>query len=127
MFKSLTILKRLMSVALTLARYDVLFLFEQLGIAPAVVFIARLVPVGRVRGVKKMRPGQRLARALHDLGPTAIKLGQALSTRPDVMGEEIAEDLTELQDRLPPFSGKEARRIIEEDLGGPLGKFLQRI
>ncbi|WP_417841191.1 2-polyprenylphenol 6-hydroxylase [Terasakiella sp.] len=123
MFRSLTILKRLMSVALTLARYDVLFLFEQLGIAPVIVFMARLVPVGRVRGIKQMRPGQRLARALHDLGPTAIKLGQALSTRPDVMGDEIADDLTELQDRLPPFSGKEARRIIEEDLGGPVEKF----
>jgi len=117
MLRSLTILKRLMSVALTLARYDVLFLFEQLGIAPVVVFTARLVPVGRVRGIKGMRPGQRLARAMHDLGPTAIKLGQALSTRPDLMGEEIAEDLTELQDRLPPFPGKEARRIISEDLG----------
>jgi ubiquinone biosynthesis protein len=123
MFRNLAILKRLMSVALTLARYDVLFLFEQLGIAPAVVFCARLIPVGRVRGVKKMRPGQRLAGALHDLGPTAIKLGQALSTRPDVMGDEIANDLTELQDRLPAFSGSEARRIIEEDLGAPLDKF----
>ncbi|WP_135081929.1 2-polyprenylphenol 6-hydroxylase [Terasakiella sp. SH-1] len=120
MLRSLTILKRLMSVALTLARYDVLFLFEQLGIAPAVVFAARLVPVGRVRGIKQMRPGQRLARALQDLGPTAIKLGQALSTRPDVMGDEIAEDLTELQDRLPPFSGAQARKIIEEDLGAPI-------
>lgn len=123
MLRSVAILKRLMSVALTLARYDVLFLFEQLGIAPGVVFLARLVPVGRARGVKKMRPGQRLAGALHDLGPTAIKLGQALSTRPDVMGEEIAKDLTELQDRLPPFAGSQARRIIEEDLGGPLENF----
>lgn len=123
MLRNVAILKRLMSVALTLARYDVLFLFEQLGIAPAIVFCARLVPVGRARGVKKMRPGQRLARALQDLGPTAIKLGQALSTRPDVMGDEIAIDLSELQDRLPAFSGKDARRIIEEDLGGPLENF----
>ncbi len=123
MLGPLTIFKRLLSVALTLARYDVLFLFEQLGIAPGVVFLARIVPVGRVRGIKKMRPGQRLARALHELGPTAIKLGQALSTRPDLMGEEIAEDLSELQDSLPPFSGKEARQIIEEDLGGPIEQF----
>ncbi|WP_028878283.1 2-polyprenylphenol 6-hydroxylase [Terasakiella pusilla] len=123
MLRSLTILKRLLSVALTLARYDVLFMFERMGITPGVVLLARLIPVGRARGVKHMRPGQRLARALHDLGPTAIKLGQAMSTRPDVMGEEIAEDLTELQDRLPPFPGKEARRIIEEDLGGPIEQF----
>lgn len=123
MLHHLAILKRLMSVALTLARHDVLFLLEQLGIAPTIVFLARIIPVGRVRGIRKMRPGQRLARALHDLGPTAIKLGQALSTRPDVMGDEIAEDLTELQDRLPPFSGQQARKIIEEDLGGPLENF----
>lgn len=120
MLNSLTLLRRLLRVALTLARYDVLFLLDRLGIAPGIVFLARMVPVGRVRGIRKMRPGQRLARAFHDLGPTAIKLGQALSTRPDVIGEEIAEDLSELQDRLPPFSGKAARKIIEEDLGAPL-------
>lgn len=120
MLRSFSIFKRLLSVALTLARHDVLFLFTQLNIAPAVVLLARIVPVGRARGIKGLRPGQRLARALHALGPSAIKLGQALSTRPDLMGDEIAEDLSELQDRLPPFSGKEARRIVEEDLGAPL-------
>ena len=117
------IFKRLLSVALTLARYDVLFLFERMGIVPVVVMMARLIPVGRAKGTKGLRAGQRLALAFEALGPTAIKLGQALSTRPDVMGEEIAQDLTQLQDRLPAFSGAEARRIIEEDLGGPLGKF----
>lgn len=117
---SFAIFKRLLSVALTLARYDVLFLFERMGIAPMVVLLARLIPVGRAKAAKGLRAGQRLALALEVLGPTAIKLGQALSTRPDVMGDEIAEDLTQLQDRLPPFSGAEAGRIIEEDLGRPL-------
>jgi len=120
---SFAIFKRLLSVALILARHDVLFLFERMGIAPIVVVCARLIPVGRVKGVKGLRAGQRLALALESLGPTAIKLGQALSTRPDVMSDEIAQDLTQLQDRLPAFSGVEARRIIEEDLGGPLEKF----
>ena len=47
-------------------------------------------------------------------------MGQALSTRSDLLGEEIAADLSDLQDRLPPFSGKEARATITKELGAPV-------
>ena len=62
-----------------------------------------------------MRPGERLARALQDLGPSFIKFGQMLSTRPDLVGENIANDLSSLQDRLPPFTSAEARSAIENE------------
>lgn len=62
----------------------------------------------------------RLSRALTSLGPSYIKLGQFLATRRDLISPELAEDLTELQDKLPPFSMKEARRVVEEALGGKL-------
>ncbi len=55
-----------------------------------------------------VRPGERLAMALGALGTSFIKFGQALSTRGDVFGEAIAEDLAQLQDRLPPFPDAEA-------------------
>ncbi len=48
--------------------------------------------------------GARLSGALQKLGPAYIKLGQMLATRPDIVGEEMAQALEHLQDRLPPFS-----------------------
>ena len=75
--------------------------------------------------MRDLPPGQRLAAALQRLGPTFIKFGQALSTRPDLVGEEIAADLSELQDRLQPFSAEEARRIVAAELDRPLESLFQ--
>ena len=47
--------------------------------------------------------GLRLANALKKLGPTFIKLGQFLGTRPDIVGKDLAKELQSLQDDLPPF------------------------
>jgi ubiquinone biosynthesis protein len=63
---------------------------------------------------------RRVAGALTSLGPSYIKLGQFLATRADLIGPELARDLGHLQDKLPPFSMTEARRAIEEALGGRL-------
>lgn len=60
-----------------------------------------------------------VARSLLAMGPAYIKFGQVLSTRPDVVGPELAEELRVLQDRLPPFSMEEARRSIAQELGAP--------
>jgi ubiquinone biosynthesis protein len=62
----------------------------------------------------------RISRALASLGPSYIKLGQFMATRADVIGPDLAADLRHLQDRLPPFSDAEARRAVEEALGGRL-------
>jgi len=97
---------RLLRVARILARHDALFLLDDLGVAPAICWMARMGSFRRGKG----RPGERLARALQQAGPSFIKLGQALSTRSDLFGEEMCEDLSQLQDRLTPFSGLEARR-----------------
>ncbi len=104
---------RLLRIAVILARHDALFPLEILEVAPAVVLAARLVSRRREAG----RPGQRLARALNEAGPSFIKLGQALSTRSDLLGEDLTADLSDLQDRLPPFSGAEARAAIEAEFG----------
>jgi len=110
------ILLRLWVIARVLARHDALFLMERVGVAAPVVGAARLFVNRNAPG----RPGQRLARALAELGPTAIKFGQALSIRSDLLGEEIAADLSNLQDQLPPFSFAEVRRIIESEFDRPL-------
>jgi ubiquinone biosynthesis protein len=62
----------------------------------------------------------RVATALTRLGPSYIKLGQFLATRRDLIAPELAADLSHLQDKLPPFSMVEARRAVEEALGGKL-------
>lgn len=61
-----------------------------------------------------------VTRALTALGPSYIKLGQILSTRPDFVGSDLALQLRVLQDKLPPFPTQEARRVIERDLELPL-------
>nr|WP_256373010.1 2-polyprenylphenol 6-hydroxylase [Pseudoruegeria sp. HB172150] len=61
-----------------------------------------------------------VTRALTALGPAYIKFGQILSTRPDVVGEELATQLQVLQDKLPPFSIEDAKRTVETELGHPV-------
>ena len=61
--------------------------------------------------------GERIRLALEELGPIFMKLGQALSTRRDLLPPGIADELAKLQDRVPPFSGAEARAIIEKAHG----------
>ncbi|MDX1781820.1 MAG: 2-polyprenylphenol 6-hydroxylase [Thalassovita sp.] len=69
------------------------------------------------RGDPKMPPATR---ALTALGPAYIKFGQILSTRPDVVGEEMAQHLRVLQDKLPPFSVEAAKKAVEAELGLPV-------
>lgn len=60
--------------------------------------------------------GERIRRALEDLGPIFVKFGQIVSTRRDLLAPDIAEELAKLQDRVPPFPGAQARAIIEKEL-----------
>ena len=67
--------------------------------------------------VKQKRRARQLIRILTQLGPAYIKIGQALSTRPDVVPPTYLEELTTLQDKIPSFSNEVAFRFIEEELG----------
>jgi ubiquinone biosynthesis protein len=67
------------------------------------------------------------AEAFEAIGPAAIKLGQALATRPDLVGEEAARDLARLQDRLPPAPFETIRAAIEQGLGKPVEALFQSI
>jgi len=69
--------------------------------------------------------GERLREALEELGPVFVKFGQMLSTRPDLLPEDLAVELAKLQDRVPPFSGDAARQIVEAALEAPLDRQFQ--
>ena len=71
------------------------------------------------KGDPSMPPAPR---ALTALGPAYIKFGQILSTRPDVVGDDMAVQLRVLQDKLPPFSMAEAKAEIQRELGMPVEK-----
>ncbi|RCV63676.1 ubiquinone biosynthesis protein [Methanophagales archaeon] len=63
---------------------------------------------------------ERVRMALEELGPTFVKFGQIMSTRPDMIPHELIPELEKLQDRVPPFSTEDAKQIIEEELGNSI-------
>jgi ubiquinone biosynthesis protein len=121
MFRGLRNLWRLGRIVFTLARYDALEGMDRLAAPGAFLWLAKLL---RRRDLPA-QPGQRLAAALTALGPSFIKLGQALSTRADLVGEAIASDLSDLQDKLAPFPAAEARATIEAGFGRPVAALFQ--
>src|SRR5881398_3780356 len=79
----------------------------------------RLVNVAAEHGAASAR-GQHLREVLDELGPTFVKFGQLLSTRPDVVPPDIVVELRGLQDDVRPFPFEQAERVIEEELGNTL-------
>ena len=79
-----------------------------------------LIALNPQRGDASAPRGQRLREALETLGPVFIKFGQLLSTRRDLLPDDLADELALLQDRVPPFATGEAIAIIEQALGSPI-------
>jgi ubiquinone biosynthesis protein len=119
MFRAAQHSRRIFAILRVLARHDALFIFGQIsGLAGILRFVGRLPGFTPMVAMRSKRPGERLAVAFEALGPAFVKFGQGLSTRSDLLGETVTTDLATLQDRLPPFSGEQARQAIEAELGG---------
>src|SRR6185295_11839955 len=114
---------RLSRAGIVLAQHGVRFVPAGTKV-PLVLHLARAATLPIRALTWPLRIGQpkerRVAGALTSLGPSYIKLGQFLATRADLIGPELASDLRHLQDKLPPFSMKEARAAVETALGGRL-------
>ena len=120
MFKSLRHMGHLIRVAFVLSRHDALMdLLSLFGEQPkAVARLRKLRKMGKKSSNKDK--DNHLVEAFQSLGPSFIKIGQAMATRPDIMGPDVALDLMRLQDKVPPFPGDQAIRIIEQELSAPL-------
>ena len=113
---SVTHLWRLLKWGRTLARHGALKGIEDDPLTPPQV--RRLARVARFGA--RIPPTPDYAAALQAIGPAAIKLGQALSTRPDLVGPRAAENLSKLQDNLPPAPFAAIRKAIETSFQAPL-------
>jgi ubiquinone biosynthesis protein len=115
-------LRRLLGWGRTLARHGALRGLETDPVTPAPV--RRLARVARFGARVPNVP--RYAEAFRAIGPAAIKLGQSLATRPDLVGEEAARDLLQLQDALPPMPFAAIRQQVETSFGRPIEALYSR-
>ena len=112
--------------------YNLLKILRKLSVSGAIETLDQLKPIpmslkilfnlcsiGSSKKIANLNktPGEKLCQSLEDMGTTFIKLGQFLATRPDIIGEKIANDLEKLQDRLPAFDNEKAKKIIENEIG----------
>ena len=122
MTTSVTHLWRLLKWGRTLARHGALRGIEEDPLTPPPV--RRLARIARFGA--RIPPTPDYAAALVAIGPAAIKLGQALSTRPDLVGERAAANLSQLQDDLPPAPFAKIKRTIESSFNAPLESLFSR-
>ena len=112
LFRSLKILRIILKY-----RLDTLIPSQHLPwyvrVLMSVVFLRFIFPERRPRA-------ERLRKTLEDLGPVFIKFGQTLSTRRDLLPDDIADELAKLQDKVPAFDGQQAKQLIEKSLGEPV-------
>jgi len=108
---------RLVVICITVLRYGLdelaLSSFRQRWIRALV----RVMTIGRSLDAPR---GVRLRQGLERLGPIFVKFGQVLSTRRDLLPPDLADELAQLQDNVPPFAAEEARRLVERAYGRPI-------
>jgi ubiquinone biosynthesis protein len=114
--KSIRQLLRLIHINYILARNGLDNVVVSLRIFAPIRFIVYLNPWNWFRKIPLTR-GEALRKSLEELGPIFIKFGQALSTRPDILPEDIAIELSKLQDKVPPFPSEMAMLLIEKAYG----------
>ena len=108
-------MSRVLAVYRTAARYRLDQLLPEAQRSGLLRLVLGIFPVPAVPST--MPRGERLRRTFEDLGPVFIKFGQLLSTRRDLLPNDIADELARLQDQVPPFAAKEAIQLIESALG----------
>jgi len=115
---------RLIYIQWIFARYGLDKLIVSLPLFSSIRFIPYLNPFNWWRR-KDYERGEAIRLALQELGPIFVKFGQALSTRRDLLPDDISDELAMLQDKVPPFSGQLAQTIVEQTLNQPIDDLFQ--
>ncbi len=115
-------LQRFRDIVSVIAKYGFEGVVLQLGVEGYVDQARRLLrmKLAQPDGRQRYTVEQRVRMVLEELGPTFIKFGQILATRPDLLPIGVIEELRKLQDDVPAFSQSDARRIVETELGAPI-------
>ncbi|HEY5522352.1 MAG TPA: AarF/UbiB family protein [Desulfuromonadaceae bacterium] len=119
-------IKRYLNIVRVLSTYGFDQVLEMLGLADMVVRSRKLFR-GSVPDIARLTAAERMRLALEELGPTFIKLGQILSTRPDVIPRAFVREFEKLQDNVPSFPFEEVLTQITGELGGPAEQFYAEI
>ncbi len=112
--------RRALTIIAATARYRLDTLFDADSLPAPLSWLVRFSPL-RLLPAPSASRGERLRRALEDLGPIFVKFGQLLSTRRDLLPDDIADELAKLQDQVPPFPSAIAVAQIEAALGQSVG------
>lgn len=119
-------IKRYLNIVRVLSTYGFDQVLEMLGLADMVVRSRKLFR-GSVPDIARLTAAERMRLALEELGPTFIKLGQILSTRPDVIPRAFVREFEKLQDNVPSFPFEEVLTQITGELGGPAEQLFAEI
>ncbi|MCK5019509.1 MAG: AarF/ABC1/UbiB kinase family protein, partial [Candidatus Peribacteraceae bacterium] len=119
-FRSLSKLKRSRQIATILVKYGLDCFIDRSKMG----FLIKIRK--RPKDYQTITVPERLRLALDELGPTFVKFGQILSTRPDLLPPVFIEELEKLQDRVAPFDSIQAKKIVEQELGKPLDQLFKQ-
>jgi ubiquinone biosynthesis protein len=111
---------RLIRAGFAVARSGAFGFADPIELPPRAATAARFARMLEPRGLDDGERGRRLCDTLIRLGPSYVKMGQFLATRPDVVGIDAAEALSRLKDEMKPFPREEAKRIVSDNLEAPL-------
>lgn len=114
--------KRLQQIINVLLKHGFGRIIDQIHLGRYIPFRKRLKEFGQWPSLKGPGVAERLRMAFEELGPSFIKLAQILASRPDLITSQFANEFKKLQDEVPPFPTREAKRIIEEEIKMPIDR-----
>lgn len=111
-------LRRLRHIVQVITKHGLGSYIDRLHLSRYIPIPAALVGAAGYEG--RATTPKRIVKILEELGPTTVKFGQMLASRPDILPNDYQKEFSLLHDRVKPFPGKEARRIVEQELGKPI-------
>jgi len=112
-------IQRIGEMANILAKNGLLYFVDRLRLTNKLTIGSQFRKYESIEEIEASLPS-RAKTILEELGPTYVKLGQVLSTRPDLVGDEVTAELSKLQDNVAPFESAIAKKIVKEELGKPV-------